>query len=257
MGFLLKKIISPFLLPLPITLLLLGVGTILALINKAKRTQYTCLIAGFACLIFFSLRMNAYLLIDTLQSRYQPLVTPPQNVNKIVVLGGGISGGKIYPANIMLRSASLSRLVEGIRQFYILKKHGINATLILSGGRVFESQAEAGTMRNTAIMLGIPKNAIQIEDGSKDTHDEALFLKRELGAQPFILVTSAFHMPRAMELFQAVGTNPIAAPTQFFGPTNLKIKSYIPSSLALEISDITIHEYLGMAWEKLKQQINS
>lgn len=256
MTFLLKKTVSLFLLPLPFSLILIAIGALLLFCSRAKRTRIVCFVAGFACLIFFSIQINAIYLINGLQSQYQPLLQPPHNVSNIVVLGGGISGGKNYPRNITLNSASLSRLVEGIRLFHLLQKQGGHPILILSGGRVFQSAAtEAGIMRNTAVMLGIPAASIRIENGSRDTHEEALYLKKLLVGESFLLVTSAYHMPRSMALFQNQGMHPIAAPTQFFRQSKLILKYLIPTASGLLMSDIAIHEYLGILWAKLNHQI--
>lgn len=250
MGFYLQKVISTWLYPLPISLLLIALGLIL-LILKHPKSSFYCALVGLLILILFSVRVFSFPFINSLQCQYQPLVNPPAGVTNIVVLGGGVSDGKSYPPNLKLRSASLSRLIEGIRLYHAIEKMGQTPKLLLSGGRVFQSEAEAGVMQNTALMLGIPAKNIVIEDGSKNTAEEAAYFAPILKQQPFILVTSAYHMPRSMMLFEAKGMHPIAAPTQFFSADHLKIKSYIPSSLSLELSDITIHEYLGMLWAKL------
>lgn len=256
MPFLLKKIASLFLLPLPIGSIFILIGWFLVIVKRARRAQWLCIFMGLLCILFFSLRVNAYYLINQLQLQYPPLLSPPSDATEIVVLGGGISGGKSYPPSITLGSASLSRLIEGIRQFHLLEKKGIKPMLILSGGRVFESPNEAGVMRNTAVMLGINPQSIIIENGSKDTNQEARYLKHMISQNHFILVTSAYHMPRAIALFRSLNMHPIAAPTQFFSPTNLKIRSYVPSSLGLQISDIAIHEYLGLMWGIMRGSIS-
>ncbi len=256
MTFLFKKTVSLFLLPLPFGLILVTIGFILFLLNRAKLTYITCLTTGTVCLIVFSMPVIGFCLINGLQRKYQPLLDPPKGVNQIVVLGGGVSGGKNYPPNISLNASSLSRLIEGIRQFHLLKKRGKQPTLILSGGRVFQSYAtNAGQMRNTAVMLGIPSTETVIEDGSRDTHEEAKYLYKALKGKPFILVTSAFHMPRSMALFEKRGMRPIAAPTQFFNLSTFKLKYFVPGQNGLLMSDLAIHEYLGMLWSKVNHQI--
>lgn len=252
MDFLLKKTIAQFLLPLPFGLIIMAIGLALLVLKRAKRTQMTCLIAGFLCIIFFSMRFNAFFLINGLQSEFKPLIQlPAQNATKIVVLGGGISGDKNYPSNITLNASSLSRLIEGIRIFHLLERHHKKPVLVLSGGRVFQSKSIAGVMRNTAVMLGIAPQYLRIENGSKDTNEEAIYLKKTIGNKPFVLVTSGYHMPRAMQLFKAQGMHPIAAPTQFFHQSGFSLKNFIPSTDGLVISDFAIHEYLGMLWAKL------
>lgn len=231
------------------------IGLFLLWTREAKRLRNACFITGFLVITLFSLHPIAYQLINPLQSQYKPLLTIPTPVTRVVVLGGGISGGKNYPANLTLGSASLSRLVEGIRLFKLIQKNNPHAELVLSGGRVYQSPAVAGTMRNTAVMLGVPPQNISIEDGSLDTGDEAVFLQKTLLDEPFILVTSAYHMPRAMRLFEAEGMHPIAAPTEFLGTGLSFFTAYFPGSRNLFISDVAIHEYLGLLFESLKGKL--
>lgn len=250
MVFLLKKLVSAFLLPLPLGLLWIALGVILLLTHRAKNCRIFCFFIGFLSIFLFSFNPISFALLNQLQSQYSPLMQTPHNVTKIVVLGGGVSGGKDYPPNLMLGSASLSRLVEGIRLFKLIHETNPNAELILSGGRVFRSPAIAGKMRNTAVMLGVDRKNIVLEDGSTDTHEEAKYLKKTLGDKPFVLVTSAYHMPRSMALFQALHMQPIAAPTQFLGYQNNLTQCYIPNTSSLINSDIAIHEFLGILWAK-------
>lgn len=251
MAFWLKKLVSGFLLPLPFGLLWILAGIILLIIGRAKLLRNTCFFIGFFIITLFSLNPISVSLLDELQSQYAPLMYPPSTITDIVVLGGGVSGGKNYPPNLTLNSASLSRLVEGIRLLKEAEKNNPQAKLILSGGRVFQSQAIAGTMRNTAVMLGVARKNIVMEDGSQDTRQEAIFLQKIVGDQPFVLVTSAYHMPRAMGLFEHLGMHPIAAPTQYLGYRYDFALWCVPNANSLIVSDIALHEYLGIIWAKM------
>lgn len=247
MEFWFKKLISVFLLPVPVMTLLLILGLILLSIIRAKKLG--ALLVSLACIILlvFSNSTISNAMIDVLQNHYPPLIQPPNNVQAIVVLGSGTTGKKGYPPNLTLDSASLSRLIESVRLLKLVEQNNPNAQLILSGGRVFESPIISGKMRNTALMLGVGENKMLLESGSRDTHEEAVFLKKTLQNKSFILVTSAYHMPRAMALFEHQGLHPIAAPTQFFNAQS-DYFSWIPSANSLVKSNIAIHEYFGSWW---------
>ncbi len=251
MTFWLKKLISNLLLPLPLGLFWLAIGILILLAKRSKRLGIISIAMGFLIITFFAFNPVSAKMLHALQSQYTPLMTPPNDVDKIVVLGGGVSGGKNYPPNLTLSSSSLSRLIEGIRLLKLIEINHPDATLILSGGRVFQSPAIAGKMRNTALMLGVSEKNTLLEDGSRDTYEEAIYLQKMIGDKPFILVTSAFHMPRAMALFQQLGMHPIAAPTQYLGQHDSPLFWYIPNANSLIFSDIAIHEYLGMTWADL------
>ncbi|OGT27173.1 MAG: hypothetical protein A3I77_00630 [Gammaproteobacteria bacterium RIFCSPLOWO2_02_FULL_42_14] len=249
-----KKFISAYLLPTPFGLLFLCAGLILLWFHRAKKTRRVFLVMGFLVLLAFSVGPIPNLLTEHLQSQYRPMLNPPATIHKIVVLGAGASDKKDEPPNLSLDAASLSRLLEGIRLFHLIQKNNPDAKLILSGGRVFESPASSGKMRNTAVMLGMSDQNIVLENGSQDTREEAIHLRKILGKSPFLLVTSATHMPRAMALFQHAGTHPIAAPTQFSG-ARCHMFCYIPNATSLLKSDIAIHEYLGIVWARLRGYI--
>lgn len=251
-GFWLKKFISGFLLPLPLGLLLLVFGFVLLLFQRAKKTHITSFIVGFSLIFLSSLNLVSHALLHPLQTKYAPLIIPPKTVAQVVVLGGGVGGNKNLPPNLTLSAASLSRLVEGIRLFKLVQNNHPNAQLILSGGRAFRSPAVAGKMQNTAVILGVNNQNTVLENGSLDTHDEAIYLQKTLGTKPFILVTSGYHMPRAMALFEALGMHPIAAPTQFIEDGSNVAQWITPNSNSIFITDIAIHEYLGILWAKLR-----
>jgi len=113
-------------------------------------------------------------------------------------------------------------------------------------------------MRNTAVMLGVPRSDLILERGSKNTYQEAKFLKKTLGKRPFLLVTSATHMKRSMALFRAAGTQPIPAPTQYLSKSNEYSagKYLLPRSSSLVNDDLSIHEYLGMIWAHANDQVH-
>lgn len=253
MEFTIKKIISGLLLPFPIALILLLIGLCLLWWTHKKWLSNSCLIASFLILAVFGFNWLPSNLLNSLENDYQPMTQLPNDIQNIVVLGGGVRSDTNAPPNTQLSAASLSRLIEGVRLYHLYNKHHRSETLILSGGRVFGKPAAAGIMQNIAVILGVdPKNII-LEAGSRDTHDEVNYLKKQLNTKPFILVTSAYHMPRAIALFKEAGLNPIAAPTQYFSDRGREhYKYYFPSANNLIISDIALHEYFGQLWSKIR-----
>lgn len=228
--------------------MLLTLGLILLWMDRARKTQLALFSCGVLLLIAISSNYFPNLLLARLENSYAPLANPPL-VSAIVVLGGGVRDKVDAPPNTQLGSASLTRLVEGVRLYRAIKNEGGQVKFILSGGRVFGSPSDSGMMRNTAVVLGVNPKDMQLEDGSQDTHHEALFLKPMLKNKSFILVTSASHMPRAMALFRAQGLEPIPAPTQYMARKNqYSMTRYFPNSTAISETDILWHEYMGILW---------
>ena len=104
--------------------------------------------------------------------------------------------------------------------------------------------------------LGVKEENLIVNGLPKDTKEEAVFTKSIVGDEPFILVTSATHMPRAMLLFESLGLNPIPAPTDFYKTDfdTAALKSYFmaPSVDSFYLSTIAMHEYIGILWGKIR-----
>ncbi len=111
-------------------------------------------------------------------------------------------------------------------------------------------------MARVAMEIGIPENDIILETKSKDTKDQAKFIKSAIGREPFVLVTAAFHMPRSMAMFKKLGMNPIPSPIghRVSERQGLSPHSFFPSTGNLRNAGLAIHEYLGLTWSKLRGQ---
>ncbi len=253
MPFILKKLLAALLLPLPIGLCFIFIGLLWLWISRGKKMASVCISLGFLILCVFSSNFISLPLANQLEQQYAPLTDLPK-VNDIVVLGGGVRSNPNLPPNTQLQSASLSRLVEAMRLYRLYKRHHQSIQLVLSGGRVFGSMAEAGVLENTATLLGVDPKDVILENGSEDTYQETIYIKKIVGHKPFILVTSATHMPRAMALFKQEGLFPIPAPTQYMAQTTspfYNISQYVPNSKNLVLTDIALHEYIGQWCMKL------
>jgi uncharacterized SAM-binding protein YcdF (DUF218 family) len=104
-------------------------------------------------------------------------------------------------------------------------------------------------MAKAAVELSVDKSRIIQFPLARDTIEEAQYLKWELGEEPFRLVTSATHMPRAMAIFAAKGLQPYAAPTDFIGRDDFGWRLTADNLVA---SQRAIHEYIGRLWLWIK-----
>jgi uncharacterized SAM-binding protein YcdF (DUF218 family) len=149
----------------------------------------------------------------------------------------------------------LYRLVEGIRLGHIFPE----SKLIISGGKGYDPVPNAEVVNKVARSLGFPKDRIVVENRPRDTLQEAEMLSSMLGNSPFLLVTSALHMPRAMDIFQAHGLHPIAAPTDFIVKQHIVTPAgYIfPSTANLDLSKRMIYEWIGTVWKMIKNNVEN
>ncbi len=248
----LREILVSLLLPLPVCVELLLLGTILLWWGRWQTAARILLTAGTVLLLVVSLRPLPYLLLSPLESRYPPIAVqePPDStlagsVKWVVVLGGGHSGNPRIPVSSRLTASSLARLVEGIRLYRQLP----GSRLLLSGGGAGAKNSDAGIMADVAAGLGIDRRDIVLDTRSEDTEDQAVTLAAMLKDEKFILVTSAAHMPRAMGLFARLGVHPIPAPTDYTMKSgNITPGTFYPNDASLAQLRLALHEILGTFW---------
>jgi uncharacterized SAM-binding protein YcdF (DUF218 family) len=94
----------------------------------------------------------------------------------------------------------------------------------------------------------VPDASILSLSGSLDTHGEARAVSKLVGPAPFILVTSAYHMPRALWFMERAGAHPIPAPVgqRARGLNGDLIGKLIPGSSGLYETEHALHEYIGL-----------
>lgn len=202
-------------------------------------------------LYFLGITPGADLLLRPLEDAYPALLVPPSaEVAAVVVLTGGEAASPGRPVTSDLSESSLERLVEGVRVWRML---GEGVPLIFVGGAGIPGRpAESPLMVQAAEALGVPREAIRWESNSRNTYENALAAKELLGTRPFVLVTSAFHMPRAMEVFEKVGTSPIPAPCGQRALRGYSPYDFIPRALNLWHSAHALREYLAILWYRLR-----
>jgi len=230
LGFILKKIISEFIMPLPIAIIFALIALVFLFRNKYFKAKLFLTIS-IIWLSLFSYAPFSNMLLSPLENSYKKLENIPSDVKYILHLGGDQQN----------RGWEVLRLYNDIQ----------NAKIITSGYEGRGITPEAIKTANILINIGIDKKDIIIHDKPKDTKEEALKIKEILKDERFILVTSAYHMPRAMMLFEAQGLYPIAAPTDFLIKHSDKILS-LPRAYHLQKSKRAWHEYIGILWIKIK-----
>ena len=248
--------------PVPLCFFISLIGLFLLWFTKRQRTGKIFASLGMVFMLVFSYGAVSNRLLKPLEKKYDTDTMQRENslpsentgsIKFVVVLGGGHISDSKLPITGQIGEETLVRLIEGIRLYR--KYPGVK--LVLSGGRGFDPVPEAYIMANLAKELGVKEHDILIESESKDTIDEANYIKPIVNDDQFFLVTSALHMPRSIAIFRKLGMNPVPAPTghkvkdtQTFNPL-----LFFPDVGNLQKSEAAFHEYLGMFWSKLRGQI--
>jgi len=253
LGFVLKKAMGLAFMPFTICLLLFALGIVYILLRRSKDALAPFVI-GTALLYALSLNTVSGYLIRPLERAYPPLnlsgQAAPKQVKWVVVLGSSHRTDRTLPAASMLGEDALFRLAEGIR----VANRFPGAVLILSGGKYLDEQSNAQVMAAAAVGLGFDPTRIVLSDKALDTHDEALRIKDMTGGEPFVLVTTASHMLRAVKLFEQQGLKPVPAPTAFRYKGEREY--FLPHAENLQTCHLAVHEYLGLTWAFVRGQIS-
>jgi uncharacterized SAM-binding protein YcdF (DUF218 family) len=249
--------------PLPLCLALMIAGLLLLRSARWPKAGRRLLATGALLLLVLSNKQVGVALLRPLEERYPALpefapgATLPSRLaacQAIVVLGGGHSDQAGLSALTQLSASALSRLTEGVR----LARLCPNATLIVSGPAMPGGATHASVLAAAAVSLGIdPRRIVQI-DTARDTDDEVQEIRRRLGpSKPFALVTSAWHMPRAMGLMRRAGLDPLPCPADFVSRANTARHAgdWLCDLSGLQQSTWGIYERLGTAWAKLQGKI--
>ena len=169
-----------------------------------------------------------------------------EKVDAIVILGGML---KIYEFenNYTVEWEDPDRFFKGIELYNSLKSDKI----IFTGGKSpfnLTQVSEGSVLKNYAVKYGVLEEDIIVTKEVLNTYDESLAVSEILGEnKTVILVTSAFHMKRAKLLFEQQGIKIIPYKVDFRSSINSRLYfiDFIPNSLALKKTEISLRELLG------------
>ena len=251
MFFLASKLFSFLFDPLWLSLMLLALAGCLR--PKRPKMATKAFFLGLAIIYFASTDLVVRCLMLPLELQYQRPARVPEG-DAIVVLGGSVDLRHCTPGHAEMQAAS-DRFIDGV----LLAKALPQATLIFSGGtaEILERGArEAPMLKELAMQLGVPNEQIVAEDKSRNTRENALeaqVILSQAGARRPILVTSAYHMPRAMKCFRKIGLDPIPYPTDFKSKVErFGLPDLIPSTNNLDNTNRAIREYVGAIMYRIK-----
>lgn len=202
-------------------------------------------VAGVALevvLVVLMTPLGANALARAIALHHAPTCDPPQPT-AVVVLGGGFEYAPKSPADYgALHLATLDRVFAGVDLWRQLP----DARLILAGGAGWRIR-EAVPMANLAMALGVPANAISLDPSSRTTWQNARNVAAIAPTVPrrIWLVTSALHLPRALQAFRAWGFEPCAWPSNHPHRLQVWTGAFVPAGGAAATSGAAFHELLG------------
>lgn len=240
----LNKLLPVFVLPVGLMIILVVLGTL---------RQWRGLV--FAALAAFYLActpwVGAWLLgrLEYVHPRLQVAEAPAADA--VLVLGGTM--GPASPEGYLPNwSDAMERFEGGVA----LVQAGRAPRLLFTGGPLRDggAESEGAAMRRLAVARGVPAEAIAVLGRVGNTADEVRVLAdhaREHGLRRIILVTSAWHMPRAMRQFRAAGLEITAFPVDYhYNPDRQVLATdFLPHALhGLANTEMAMRETYGLAF---------
>jgi len=218
---------------------LLLVGILLLLWKRHRRKSTYVFMAALILYTVFATGPVAFWLLGNLEFRYPPFEESAANrdMENIVLLSGYAERNVEMPLSSHVNGASAIRILEAARIFRL--KPGRKITV--SG-----TEDVSGVIKDVLVSLGIPGERIVIEGHSRTTMESGANLAILMKGKKVILVTSAGHMPRSIRIFRNYGMHPVPAPTDFMTRRNFLATGYLPSPLYLKLSDLAVHECVGI-----------
>lgn len=250
MFFYLSKVLWFLAAPSSLALMLTVVGTALLFTRRAPLGR-TLAAAGAIALVVIALSPLGKLVMRTLEDRF-PIADDTRPIAGMIVLGGaaGIARGQIAFNDAASRITAAMGLAV---------KHPA-ARIVFSGGDAgfFDRgpQTEAEAAAALFGLVGVAGDRIVVEDRSRNTRENALFTRELVAAKPgerWVVVTSAFHMPRAVACFRAVGFDVEAYPVDFRteGRAARDLRPFGRVSEGMRMTDLAVKEWIGLATYRL------
>jgi uncharacterized SAM-binding protein YcdF (DUF218 family) len=254
MFVILSKFLPLFIYPLGLVFILLLFALLL---RRKEKTRNILIVLSLLILWLSSTSLVSENLARSLEWRYFPPKEIP-SADVIVVLGGGTEAN-VYPRSGVEINGAGDRVLYAARIF----KEGKAAHILLTGGEITwmnsTTSTPAGEMAEILQFLGVPQNALWLENKSQNTRENAVFSKNILddkAIKKILLITSASHMPRAAAVFQKLGIEVIPLPvdystTQVDNSSNKQdwlgqFFGLLPSAGSLSGTTNALKEYLGI-----------
>lgn len=216
MFFTLAKIFWFVVQPLGALLVLLVLAVIALLVDWRRIGTSLVVLALLVAFVSGWTSLGA-MALHPLEDRFERPSPPPDDVAGIIVLGGFFEGAINLARGGYELNSSADRIVEAA----VLARRYPQARVVVTGGSgslLLDGEADGATAPRLLEALGIERERMVLEDQSRDTYENALFTRELVEPQEgetWLLVTSAFHMPRSVMLFRRAGFEIVPWPVDY------------------------------------------
>ena len=248
MFFILSKILGFLALPSNF-LMAIGLVGLVLLCTRFTRLASWLIVTSLVLLAVAGLSPLGNVLILPLEQRFPPWDASRGPPDGLIILGGAISPG----ISAARGAVALDEAAERVTVAAELARRYPNARVIFSGGSnavLFDEGVEAPFAVRQLQDLGIAHDRITAEEQSRNTIENAAFARLIANPKPgqrWLLLTSAYHMPRAVAAFRAADFPVEAYPVDWRtrGPDDL-VRPFASVSEGLRRTDTAVHEWIGL-----------
>jgi uncharacterized SAM-binding protein YcdF (DUF218 family) len=253
----LSKVIYFLITPSNLFIFLVLFGLVLLAATRLRRTGIGLALLGALGLALGGLSPLSELVLLPLEQRFAPYPADGPAPAGIIVLGGGIEAGLSEARDQLIVNDA------GERPIYLadLARRFPGARLVFSGGSGFIGGgiAEADIVSRQADVIGVPRTRLILENRSRNTYENATFsaaLVQPKAGERWLLVTSAWHMPRAIGCFRQAGFAVDAFPVDYRtrGLRDATRFNGFASDGLLQL-DLAVKEWIGLVAYRLSGYI--
>lgn len=258
MFFALSKLFWIVVQPINLVGILILLGVVAAFL-RFRRIGLFFSVSGLLVLALGAWTSLGALLLHPLEDHFSRPDPAPENIAGIIVLGGGFEGGVNLARGGYELNASGDRFVEAA----ILARRYKQARVVVTGGNgslTLEGEGDGDTAPRLLTALGVEPERLVLERRSRNTYENAVFTRELVQPQNgeiWLLVTSAFHMPRAVGLFRKTGFDVVPWPADYrtagnetFGPAQDNVAD------SLQNLSLGVREWIGLAAYRLTGRID-
>ena len=251
MMYILRKWITAFLLPPGIFVLLLAAAAVYTLWCRQYPGALVSVISG-TLIWLLSTGIAADILMGRLEAGFTIIPSHPQ-ADVIVLLGSGIHAQAPDFSGIGAPTAAgVERLTAAARLY---RRYGW--PILVAGGRIAsESVSSAVLCKRFLVDLGVPPQAVLMEEKSLDTYQNAIYSKQICGREGLrraLLVTSGYHLQRAVYCFEKAGlpVTPFPCGLRTWPAMPHTAADWLPDAAALAATSAALHEWIGLLYYRL------
>lgn len=213
---------------------------------------------GIAGLAALALLPVSDWLLRPLENRF-PRPELPARIDGVIVLGGAINGDLSRLRGQVVVNDSAERLLA----MADLARRYPEAPVVFTSGTASidgEGVREADLLADLLPVLGLEPGRVMIERNARNTYENALYAKEMLGPKPdggaWVLVTSAYHMPRAVGIFRALDWPVIAYPVDYGTAPDGSGSSYAVMD-GMSAAHWAIREWVGLLYYRVMGRTNT